>query len=159
MAVTKIRKISSWTLMAIMGISLAVLALFFLGGVTPESNADWKEYNFTSELLYWMYIVLVLAVIALFAFAIQQFVTSLIANPKSALASLSVVVVFVAIFGITYAVGDATPIASITNADFAKFQVPFWLKLTDMWIYTMYILFVLCIVALFATQFRKVFSK
>ena len=159
MAVTKIRKISSWTLLAIIGISLVVLGFFFLGGVTPESNAEWKEYNFTSHLLYWMYIVLVLAIVALFAFAIQQFVTSLLTNTKSALASLSVVVVFVALFGITFAIGDATPIASITNVDFAKYQVPFWLKLSDMWIYTMYIMLILCIVALFVTQFRKVFSR
>ena len=159
MAITKIRKISSWTLMVLSTISIVVLALFFLGGITPESTEKWKEYVFTSELLYWMYIMLALAIIALLGFGLFSFGTSLKTNPKGALGSLSVLVVIAALFGITYAIGDPTPIASITNADIAKYNVPMWLKISDMWIYSIYILAILCIVALFATQLRKVFTK
>ena len=159
MAVTKIRKISNWTLMALTTISIVVLALFFLGGITPESTEKWKEYNYTSELLYWMYVMLALAIIALLGFGLFSFGISLKSNPKGAIGSVGVLVVIAALFGITYAIGDPTPIASITNADIAKYNVPMWLKVSDMWIYSIYILAVLCIVALFATQFRKVFSR
>ena len=159
MAVTKIRKISSWILLAVMAISIGVLALFFLGGVTPESNNDWKEYNYTSELLYWVYIMLALSIIALLAFGLLQFITSLKTNPKTALASLSVIVVFGALLGITYSIGDSTPLASITNADITKYNVPMWLKISDMWIYSMYILLILCVVSLLATQLKRVFTK
>jgi len=159
MAVTKIRKISSWTLMALTAISLVILALFFLGGITPESTDKWKEYIFTSELLYWMYIMLALAIIALLGFGLFSFGTSLKSNPKGAIGSVGVLVVIAALFGITYAMGDPTPIPSITNADIAKYNIPMWLKVSDMWIYSIYILAVLCIVALFATQVRKVLSK
>ena len=159
MAVTKIRKISGWILLALVAINIAVLALFFFGGLSENATPTWKEYNFTSELLYWMYIIFALAIIALLAFGLFQFVTSLMTNPKTALASLSVLVVFAALLGITYSIGDPTPIASITNADIAKYNVPMWLKVSDMWIYSMYILLILCVVAVFATQLRKVFTK
>ena len=159
MAVTKIRKISSWILLALMAISIGVLALFFMGGVTPESNIDWKEYNYTDQLLYWMYAMVGLSVIALLAFGLLQFGMSLKTNPKAALASLSVIVVFAALLGITYSIGDPTPIPSITNVDLIKYNVPMWLKVSDMWIYSMYILLILCVVSLFATQLRKVFTK
>ena len=159
MAVTKIRKISSWILLAVMALSIGVLLMFFLGGVTPESHPNWKEYNFTDQLLYWMYIMVGMAIIALLAFGLFQFVLSLKTNPKSALASLGVIVVIAALFGITYAMGDPTPIPSITNADIAKYNVPLWLKVSDMWIYSIYILATLCIVATFASQLKKVFSK
>jgi len=159
MAVTKIRKISSWTLMALTAISLVILALFFFGGITPESTEKWKEYNYTSELLYWMYVMLALAIIALLGFGIFSFGTSLKTNPKGAIASLGVLVVIAALFGITYAIGDPTPIASITNPDIAKYNVAMWLKVSDMWIFSIYILATLCIIALFATQLRKIFTK
>ena len=162
MAVTKIRKISNWTLWAVMAISIAVLGLFYFGGqgetVISATGNPLSNPKFTPELLYWGYTVFTLAIISLAAFAVFQFVTSLMTNPKGALASLSVLLVGAALLGITYAIGDATPLP-IINIDSAAYNVPFWLKVTDMWLYTMYILGVLCILAMLAGSVMKVIKK
>ena len=156
MAVTKIRKISSWTLWGVVAISLIVFGLFYFGGEIP----DQKNYTpiYTAELLYWGYTMLSLAIISLFGFAIFQFITSLIENPKKALMSLSVIVVFGVLFGITYAMGNATPLTGL-NTDSEKFNTTTWLKVTDMWLYSMYTLGVLCILATLGGSVFKFINK
>jgi uncharacterized membrane protein len=163
MAITKIRKISSWTLWIVAAISIAVLALFFFGGqgetmLAASSGDALNNPKFTSELLYWVYTMMALAILALLCFGLFQFVTSLMMNPKKALASLSVIVVFGVLLGATYAMGDGTPLSGI-NADSAEYNVPFWLKVTDMWLYTMYTLGVLCILATLAGSLKSIFNR
>ena len=63
MAVTKISRISRWTLYALTAVTLALIAMFFLGGnVSPENQyaelVGIAEPNFTDGLLYWIYILL-----------------------------------------------------------------------------------------------------
>jgi len=161
MAVTKIRKISSWTLWAVTAISIAVFGLFYLGGQTENSSFIEKGYSdpkYTAELLYWGYTMLALAIIALFAFALFQFGTSLKENPKKALSSLSVIVVFGVLLGITYAMGNDTPLVGL-NTDSEKYNIPMWLKVTDMWLYSIYVLAVLCILAVLSGSVMKFIKK
>ena len=157
MAVTKIKKIASWIQIVIILATLGVLGVFYFGGEVEDSVYDTREPIYTDLLIYWLYVVFALSIIGLLIFAVHQFVTSLIARPKSALASLGVIVAFLALLGITYSMGSATPVT--VSQDFDKFNVPFWLKVTDMWIFTMVTLFVLCILAVAAGQLGKVFNK
>ena len=157
MAVTKIRRISSWTLWAVAAISIVVFGLFYLGGVV-DPNAKNLEPVYTAQLLYWGYTVFALSIIALICFGVFQFITSLITTPKKALGGLSVIIVGAVLLGATYAMGDSTPLSGI-NADSAVYNVPFWLKVTDMWLYTMYVLGVLCILATLAGSLKNVFNK
>ena len=50
MAVTKIRKMSSWTLLIVSLISIVVLGMFFGGGITNPGE-EMKEYVYTGLLL------------------------------------------------------------------------------------------------------------
>ena len=50
MAVTKIRKISSWTLLLISIISLVILGMFYAGGVV-DASAEMKEPIYTGLLI------------------------------------------------------------------------------------------------------------
>ena len=156
MAVTKIRKISSWTLWAVAAISIVVFGLFFFGGEIPDQKD--KTPIYTAELLYWGYTMLSFAIITLFGFALFQFATSLMENPKKALSSLSVIVVFGVLLGITYAIGNDTPLAGL-NTDSEKYNTPMWLKVTDMWLYSMYVLAVLCILAVLSGSVMKFIKK
>ena len=52
MAVTKIRKMSSWTLLIVSLISIVVLGMFFGGGITNPGE-EMKEYVYTGLLLNW----------------------------------------------------------------------------------------------------------
>lgn len=85
MAVTKIHRTSRITLLIAIFISIIVLALFFFGGQVPEHErfaADMSQPRFTDLILYWCYILLVVTVITLIAFAIIDFARSLKENPK-----------------------------------------------------------------------------
>ena len=95
MAVTKIRKMSSWTLLGVMIVSVIVFAMFYLGGVV-DAAAEKSEPVNTSLLLYWCYIVFGIAVALLLLFGLVQFLATLKSRPKAAISSLGVLIGFLA---------------------------------------------------------------
>ena len=151
MAVTKISRISRWTLYALSAVTIALLAAFFLGGnVQPENQymelVGLDEPNFTNGLLYWVYVLLALTVFAVLAFSIFGFINNFIHNRKKAINSLLTIVVFAILLVIAYSIGDGTPldILGYEGPD----NVPARLKMTDMWIYSIYILMALSVAAM-----------
>jgi hypothetical protein len=159
MAVTRIRKISSWTLLAVAAISIAVLALFYFGGVDEPVGVDqFKNPTYTGELLYWSYFLLGICALSMILFGITQFANKFKTNFKATLMALVVFVGFAALLIIAYYMGDATPLPGI-NADSQKFNVESWLKITDMWLYAMYALLGLAIVAMLWSSVQKIINK
>ena len=142
MAVTKIRKMSSWTLLVVSLISIVVLGMFFGGGLL---------LNWTTGLFF-------VTIVCMVLFAIWQFVNLLKVNPKSAVAALGVVVAFVAMLFITYSIGDGTPLQGL-NADSQKYNTEGWLKITDMWINSSIVLMVLIIIAVVAGSAKKMLNR
>lgn len=158
MAVTKIRKISSWTMLIVIAISIAVFALFYLGGVGEPLNGEWKNPTYTGELLYWAYFLLGISAVSMFLFGVMQFANNFKSNPKGGIMALGVIVGFIVLLFIAYTMGDATPLDGI-NADSQKFNVERWLKVTDMWLYAMYILLGLAVVAILWGSVKKIMNK
>ena len=150
MAVTKIRKLSSWMLTGVIIVSVIVLAMFYLGGVVDPA-AENKEPVNTSLLLYWCYALFGVTMVCLVLFGIMQFFSTLKTKPKAALGSL-------VLLGVTYAMGDATPLPGI-NVDSAQFNTAGWLKVSDMWIYSTYVLLGLSVLAMIAGSLKKVLNK
>ena len=161
MAVSKIRKISSWTMIVVTVISLALFALFFFGGVGEPlgANGDQKNPVYTGELLIWCYTLLGLCVTGMFLFGIFQFGSKFKSNPKSALMGLGVLVAFAILLVIAYSMGDGTLLTTHLNSESEKYNTVFWLKTTDTWLYSMYILMLLCIVAMGWGSIKKILSK
>lgn len=157
MAVTKIRKISSWTLLICALISIVVLGMFYAGGAIDPA-AEMKEPVYTGLLLNWTYLLFIITVISTVLFAIWQFVGLLKADPKAAIMSLVVIVLFVALLFITYSIGSGDPLQGL-NADSQKSNVPFWLKITDMWIYSTYTLIALIVLSIIVGSVKRVFNK
>ncbi len=162
MAVTKISRISRWTLYALTAVTLALLALFFLGGnVSPENQfaelVGIAEPNFTNGLLYWIYILLVVTVFSVFAFSVFGFINNLRYNRKKAINSLIMLAVFAILLVIAYSIGDGTPlnILGYEGPD----NVSARLKMTDMWIYSVYILMALTILAMLFSPLIKRIGK
>ncbi len=162
MAVTKISRISRWTLYALTAVTLALLAAFFLGGsVLPENQyaelVCIDEPNFTNGLLYWIYILLALTVFSVFVFSIFGFVTNFINNWKKAINSMVLLIVFAILLVIAYSIGDGTPlnILGYEGPD----NVTARLKMTDMWIYTIYILMALSVAAMLLSPLIKRIGK
>ena len=157
MAVTKIRKLSSWTLLIISIITIGVLGMFFGGGV-EDPAAENKNYIYTNLLLNWTYIVFFVTIVVLAVLAIWQFSSILKTNPKSALTSLIVLVLFALLLIITYSMGDGTPLTTL-NADSQTYNTPFWLKATDMWIQSSVVLFIAIILVVCAGTVKRILNK
>ena len=161
MAVTNIRKISSWTLYAVTIINLAMLALFYFGGLGEPLGIDGESKNpiYTGELLIWCYIILILCAVGMLLFGLIQFGSKFKTNPKAALVMLGVYAGLALLLIVAYSLGDGTPLTVHLNEESQQFNVGFWLKLTDMWLYAMYILSALAILAMFWGSIRKLLSK
>lgn len=158
MAVTKIRKISSWVLILCTIITVAVLGIFYFGGdLEPYKGEIWNP-KYVDVLLYWQYILFALTAIAAVLLGIWQFVTSFKNNPRGGMMGLVVIVLFVAMMFFAYTFGGTTPL-NIMNSDAQKYNVPFWLKITDMWLYSTYILTGLVILAIIAGSVKRIISK
>jgi len=159
MAVSKIRKISSWTMLAVNLISLVLIALFFFGGIGDPWKGEYKNPVYTGELLICSYLLLGLCAAGMILFGIVQFGGKLKSNPKAALLTLGILVAFAVLLFIAYSMGDGSILTTHLNPDSQKFNTAFWLKTTDMWLYAMYILAVLCIFAILWGSVQKIFRK
>lgn len=157
MAVTKIRKVSSWTLLISSIISVVALIMFYTGGVVDPA-AEMQEPVYTGLLLNWTYVLFGLTIASTVVLAAWQFLGSLKHDAKSAMMSLLVLVLFVALLGITYTLGDATPLTGL-NADSQAYNTTGWLKVTDMWLYSTYALIALIILAVVWGTIRKILSR
>lgn len=151
MAVTKISKISRWTLYAMSVVTVVLIGLFFLAGnVQPEQQyaelVGLTEPTFTDALLYWVYILLGITILAVFVFSIYGFANNFMHNRKKAINSLVTLLIFAVLLVIAYSIGDGEPlnILGYEGPDNVKGM----LKLTDMWLYTIYILMALTILAM-----------
>ena len=157
MAVTKIRKMSSSTLLTSVLISVAVLIWFFTGGVVDPA-AEMVEYVNTDKLLYWVYLLFGLTIASTVGFALMQFFSGMASDVKGAMTSILSIVVFAGIFCVAYALGDGTPLQGL-NADSQAYNVESWLKMTDMWIYTTYILLAIIVVVAVMGSVKKIIGK
>ena len=155
-------KASYYALYAMFAIILIVMALFFFGGnatgdaviagVDPEM---WQPAQ-TDSLLYLMYALFGLAVAATVLGAIFQFGAALKDNPANAIKSLLGLVLLAVVLIVAWALGDGTPmqIPGYSGTD----NVPFWLKLTDMFLYSIYILLFVTVVAIIVSGIKKKLS-
>lgn len=156
MAVTKIRKTSSITLLVVAAISVIVMGLFYFGGVVDPAAVK-KEPVYTGALLYWTYALAIIAVLATLLFGLAAFFSSFKNSPKKAIRTVVILVLFAALLGITYAVGSADPLP--LSQDFQQYNIPTWLKRTDMLLYSTYALICLSILGVLFGAIKNLFIK
>lgn len=156
MAVTKIHKISRTTLLIGVIISILIMALFYLGGEASADEklfADMSQPKFTDIVLYWGYALLVITVVVLLAFAVVDFLKKLKESPKKALRGFLVLLVMVAMLIITFAIGDGT-LLNIPGYDGGD-NNPSTLRLTDMVLYSSYIMLIITFLAIIVLPLFK----
>jgi len=110
----------------------------------------------TDALIYLMYGLFGIAVVATVAAFLFQFGTALKDNPGNALKSLIGVIILVAVVVIAWAMGSDEPLV-IPGYDGTD-NVPFWLKITDMFLYSIYILFAATVLAIIFSSIKKKLS-
>ena len=128
-------KMSYYALYVCFAVILVVLGMFFLVGYNnPVGDMNAPEH--TETLIYLMYALFGVTVGLTVIAAIAQFGAALKDNPMGAIKSLLGLVLLVAVVLISYAMGsDAT-----ITANEAPYTDTFWLKITDMFIYSIYFL-------------------
>ena len=157
----RIQKVSGTVLYVMLAITLVILGMFFFGGETPldqrlVADTAMEEPAQTDALIYWMYILFGIAVIITIAAAIYQFVTGFIDSPMTAIKSLLGLILIIVVLVISWAMGSNQPLV-MPGYDGAE-NVPFWLKLTDMFLYTIYIMMGAMILLIFGFGIAKKFK-
>ncbi|MCD8184501.1 MAG: hypothetical protein LUE99_17150 [Bacteroides sp.] len=155
-------KVSYYVLYAMLAVILIVLGLFYFGGdaqgdaVLMSVDSEMWQPAQTEALLYLMYGLFGLAVVATVAAFLFQFGTALKDNPAKALKSLVGVIILAVVVVIAWAMGSGEPlnIPGYSGTD----NVPFWLKIADMFLYTIYILLGATILAIIASSIKKKLS-
>ena len=103
-----------------------------------------------------MYGLFALAVVAMAAAFILQFGSALKDNPVKALKSLVGVILLVVVMIIAWSMGsgETMVIPGYSGTE----NVPFWLKLTDMFLYTIYFLLGATVLAMLFSSIKKKLS-
>ncbi|MEL5895240.1 hypothetical protein AAE250_17305 [Bacteroides sp. GD17] len=155
-------KVSYYVLYVMFAAILVVLGLFYLGGdaqgaaVLTSVDADMWQPAQTDALIYLMYALLAVAIIATVVGVVFQFGSALKDNPGAALKSLIGLIILVAVVIIAWAMGSDEPL-NIPGYDGSD-NVPFWLKITDMFLYSIYILFAGTVLAIIFSSIKKKLS-
>jgi len=156
MAVTKIHRTSRMTLIIGVIISIGVMALFYFGGQTPVQDKvapDLDQPRYTDIVLYWSYILLAITVVVLVGFAIAAFFKQLKESPRKALGGFLALLGMVALLLITYVMGEGT-LLDIPGYD-GPDNNPSTLKITDMWLYSCYLMLIINVIAIVVMPFFK----
>ncbi len=150
-------KISNSILWLCMMVTVGIFAFFYFSGTIEVPGSDIPEPKHVSALLYWVDIILVITIAALLLFAAYRFYCKIKEDPKSAWKSLAMIIFLTLLMVAGYSLGDDTPV-QISGYD-GKENTPVWLKLTDMWLYAIYVLMGLTILAVFAGIFWSYIKK
>ncbi|MBQ8888644.1 MAG: hypothetical protein IJY59_04055 [Bacteroidaceae bacterium] len=136
-------KISYYVLYALFAIIGVVLVLFYGVGFDTTNAAGLTEPQYTDALIYLKYALVAITVALAVIAGLAQFVASLKDNPKGAVKTVVALIALVAVVAISYGMGSTEPI--MVNGE--PYNDTFWLKVTDMFIYSMYILGVIAAIA------------
>ena len=133
-------KVSYYALYVMFAIILVVLGMFFFGGdaqgdaVLASVDAEMWQPAHTDALIYLMYILFFVAIIATVVGVLFQFGAVVI----------------------SWTMGSEEPL--VIPGYSGTENVPFWLKLTDMFLYSIYILFAGTVLAIIFSSIKKKLS-
>ncbi len=149
-------KITSIILYIMMAVTIVVVGMFYAGGsVDPE--AEMLTPIHTDLLLNWMYALVGLGLVCTVIFGIYHFALSLRDTPKKAIGQVVVLVVFALVLFGCWTLGNGTPLnmPGYEGTD----NVYFWLKLTDTYLYTIYLMLAVSIVAIIVPGVVRAIKK
>ena len=150
-------KISNSVLWLCMMVTVGVFALFYFSGNVEIPTTDTPEPQYTSLLLHWTNIVLLLSISVFIFFSLYRFYKKFKEDSRAAWRSLTFFSLLVLLLAVTYFSGNDAPI-DIPGYDGME-NTPVWLKLTDMWLYSIYILMGIATLSVFAGIIWSYFKK
>jgi hypothetical protein len=137
------KKLSTIVLWFCMLITTGIFVFFYIETINDPDKFETIGSGF---ILNWLYIIFILSLSVACIFSFIRFFIKWKKNPKSFLQSLIMGGILILLLICTYVVGNGEPlpIAGYEGVE----NTSFWLKLTDMWLYTLYVLLALTIIAL-----------
>ena len=97
------------TLLVLMLVGIVATALFFLGGSegSLEVAGDFLDIpKFTNVLLYWIYVLVALVILATFGFVIAKLVETFKVDPKAGIRTIVVVIAAIALCALCWFLGS-----------------------------------------------------
>jgi len=155
------KKISSIVLWVLMAISLVVIVLVFVGGEVTALDSTGKEISAPAQLdalLYWIYAVVAIGVVALVGFAIKTLATMFQSDAKAAIKSLGSVVAFIVVMIACYVASPAKEFSRVVNGEVETFSES-TMKMIDMWLFSNYILIGATVVLIIVFAVKRLIAK
>ena len=131
-------KVSYYVFYVCIALILVVLGMFFGVGYNETNAAGLVEPANTPALMYLMYGMFAVTVIATLIGAIARFGGALKDNPKGAIKSLLGLILLVLLLVVTYNMGSSETVVLGGGAEYSDVTM---LKVTDMFLYSTYVLF------------------
>ena len=131
-------KVSYYVFYVCVALILVVLGMFFGVGYNETNAAGLVEPANTPALMYLMYGMFAVTVIATLIGAIAQFGGALKDNPKGAVKSLLGLILLVVLLIVTYNIGSSE---TVVLGDGSEYSDVTMLKVSDMLLYSTYVLF------------------
>ena len=131
-------KVSYYVFYVCIALILVVLGMFFGVGYNETNAAGLVEPANTPALMYLMYGMFAVTVIATLIGAIAQFGGALKDNPKGAVKSLLGLILLVVLLIVTYNIGSSE---TVVLGDGSEYSDVTMLKVSDMLLYSTYVLF------------------
>lgn len=130
-------KVSYYVFYVCVALILVVLGMFYFVGYNNPVG-EYNEPQNTEALMYLMYAMFGVSVIITLLGALAQFAGALKDNPKSAIKSLSGLILLIVLLVVTYNMGSAE---TVVLGDGTQYSDVTMLKVSDMLIYSTYVLF------------------
>ena len=131
-------KVSYYVFYVCIALILVVLGMFFGVGYNETNAAGLVEPANTPALMYLMFGMFAVTVIATLIGAIAQFGGALKDNPKGAVKSLLGLILLVVLLIVTYNIGSSE---TVVLGDGSEYSDVTMLKVSDMLLYSTYVLF------------------
>jgi hypothetical protein len=135
-------------------ITVGIFVFFYAEIMGDPGNESKAGIEF---ILYWLYIIFVLSLLVTVFFAFLPFFSREKNKSRSVRISLMGISVLAVLLAVAYLLGSGKPLP-IPGYE-GNENTAFWLKLTDMWLYTIYLLIGFAIVALFGGIIWSYFKK
>ena len=131
-------KVSYYVFYVCIALILVVLGMFYEVGYSETNAAGLVEPANTPALMYLMYGMFAVTVIATLVGAIAQFGGALKDNPKGAIKSLIGLILLIVLLIVTYNIGSSETVIMGGGTEYTNVTM---LKVTDMLLYSTYVLF------------------
>ena len=156
----RIQNVSGAILWCLFIITIAVFALFFFGGEADPANrlvADTSisEPAQTDTLLYWVYALVIIAIVVTVLAFVVRFFADLKDSPKAALQSLIGVIALVVLMVVTYSMGKPLQLVGYTGDE----NTAPWLAVADMFIYTIGFLVAVMVILMIGSGIKNRIGK